>query len=410
MKFLRETLLGGLVAGGAVPAWAETPGVVAPEAAPASPAAFDLLARFADGLERRIFPGGAESHYVHWMTCGVILLFTILLRRVVAHGLFLWLRKLAARTTTTFDDRLLPALEAPVAALVMVLGLFAAVSVFRFAPGLDRVVGYGFNAALIGVVFWGLFCAGGALLDHAEHAAHGRQLAIATFMPLIKKTLAALVAVVGLLTLAQSFGADVKAFLAGLGLGGLAVAFAAQDTIANLFGSFVVVLDQPFKVGETIRIGTNTGIVEDIGLRSTKMRLVDRSLAILPNKLVASEVITNLSRFTQRRVEQILGLTYDTTPAQMEAIVREIRGLLEREAEIDPLSVQVYFRDYSESSLDIWVAYVIKQPDFAGHMELRQRLNLAMMTAIAGRGLSFAFPTQTLHLPRPVTEKPAPGS
>jgi MscS family membrane protein len=393
-------------------AWADAPAapVVAPAQGASSLAAFDVLAHFADGLERRIFPGGTDSHYVHWMTFGVIILVTMLLRRLLVHGLFLWLKKLAAKTTTTLDDRLLPALEAPVAALVMVLGIFAALSVFRLSPGADRIVGYGFNVAFIGVVFWALFCAGGAILDHMEDLAHGRQLTIATFMPLIKKTLASLVAIVGLLTLAQSFGADVKAFLAGLGIGGLAVAFAAQDTIANLFGSLVVVLDQPFKVGETVRIGATTGTVEDIGLRSTKLRLVDRSLAVLPNKLVAAEVITNLSRFTQRRVEQTIGLTYDTPPAQLEAVVRDIRQILEREAEIETPSVQVYFSDYGESSLNIWLVYVIKLPDFAGHMALRQRVNLAIMAAVAARGLAFAFPTQTMHLPGPVVAKLAPKS
>jgi MscS family membrane protein len=411
MRHLGKIIPAILVPAAAGTAWAQTPAVVAAEAAPAppaSPAAFDLLAHFADGLERRIFPGGTESHYVHWMTCGVIILATILLRRVIAHVIFKWLRRLAAKTETTLDDRLLPALEPPVAALVMVLGMFAAISVFQLSPGLDRMVGYGFNVALIGVTFWGLFCAGGAVLDHMEGLAHGRQLAIATFMPLIKKTLAALVAVIGLLTLAQSFGADVKAFLAGLGIGGLAVAFAAQDTIANLFGSLVVVLDQPFKVGEVVRIGVTTGTVEDIGLRSTKLRLVDRSLAVLPNKLVAAEVITNLSRFTQRRVEQTIGLTYDTPPAQMEAIVRDIRQILEREADIETSSVQVYFSDYGESSLNIWLVYVIKLPDFGAHMAVRQRINLAIHAAVVARGLAFAFPTQTMHLPGAVVEKLAP--
>jgi MscS family membrane protein len=376
----------------------------APEAA-----AFGLLARLADSLEHELFPGNTGSHYVHWMTCGLIVMLTMLLRRVLVHGIFLWLKRFAARTTTTLDDRLLPALEGPVAALVMVLGLFAAVSVFRFSPDVDRMVGSGFNVAFIGVAFWAVFCAGGALLDHAQDLAHGRQLAIATFMPLIKKTLAALVIAIGLLTLAQSFGADVKAFLAGLGIGGLAVAFAAQDTIANLFGSVVVVLDQPFKVGESVRIAGTAGTVEDIGLRSTRLRLVDRSLAVLPNKLVAAEVITNLSRFTERRVEHTIGLTYDTTPAQMRAMVAGIRALLEGEPEIDRTSVHVYFRDYRDSSLDIWIAYVVSKADFANHMALRQRVNLAIMDLAAELKVSFAFPTQTLHLPDGIVEKFAKG-
>jgi MscS family membrane protein len=124
---------------------------------------------------------------------------------------------------------------------------------------------------------------------------------------------------------------------------GIAFALAAQDTLANIFGALVVAVDQPFRVGETVEIGANTGTVEDIGLRSTRIRLTDRSLMTVPNKMVASETITNLSRFSQRRSEQVLGLTYDAKPEQLSGLTEEIRQLILREAEVDPASVMVYF-------------------------------------------------------------------
>jgi MscS family membrane protein len=126
---------------------------------------------------------------------------------------------------------------------------------------------------------------------------------------------------------------------------------------------------------------------------------------VIPNKAVATEAITNLTRFTGRRVEQVLGLTYDTRPDQMAALVAELRQIITAEAAVDPASVLVYFRDFSASSMDVWVVYVVKKPDFTAHMELRQRLNLSFMRAIEARGLSFAFPTQTMHLPEPIMGK-----
>ncbi|HQY06550.1 MAG TPA: mechanosensitive ion channel, partial [Lacunisphaera sp.] len=158
----------------------------------------------------------------------------------------------------------------------------------------------------------------------------------------------------------------------------------------------------------TIRIAGNAGTVEDIGLRSTKLRLADRSLVVIPNKTVAAETITNLSRFTARRVEQVFNLTYDATPEQIEVIVTEIRGLIDAEPAVATADTHVYFRDLSASSLDLWVVYVTKDPDFAKHMALRQRLNLAIMRAVAARGLEFAFPTQTVHAATP-PEKKGPG-
>jgi len=204
--------------------------------------------------------------------------------------------------------------------------------------------------------------------------------------------------VLGVLLTIQSLGYNVSTILQGLGIGGLAFALAAQDTIANLFGSIVVAIDQPFKLGEVIKITGYVGTVEDIGLRSTRIRLVDKSLIVLPNKLVSSEAIVNLSRFTGRRVEQVIGLSYDTTAGQMEAVVEEFRRLIRAEAEVDPASVICYFRDYSASSLDIWMVFNVKDPDFHRHMALRQRLSLAFMRAVGERGLSFAFPTQTVHV------------
>jgi MscS family membrane protein len=119
---------------------------------------------------------------------------------------------------------------------------------------------------------------------------------------------------------------------------------------------------------------------------------------VIPNKTVAAEAITNLSRFTARRVEQVFNLTYAATPAQLEALVTELRGLIDADPEVNPADTQVWFRDLSASSLDLWVVYVTKDADFTKHMALRQRLNLAIMRAVAARGLAFAYPTQTLHV------------
>lgn len=376
---------------------------------PAAPAAkkevTDLLERFVSWLHH-FFPT-IDDQLFHYIACGVVLIAAILLRHVITNVIFFYLKKLAAKTETTLDDKLFPALEEPVAMLVMVAGIFAALTVLQLSESVDNIIGKGATIATLGVLLWGFIRAGGAILDHLEEMAHAKQMTVATFMPLIKKTLYVVVVVVGLIIIADSLGAKVGALLTSLGIGGLAFALAAQDTIANLFGSLVVVMDQPFKVGDTVKVGSSTGTVEDIGLRSTKIRLVDKSLVVIPNKAVAAEAIVNLTRFTGRRVEQVLGLTYDTRPDQMEGLVDELRKIVTSEVEVDASSVHVYFRDFNASSMDIWVVYVAKSPDFTAHMKLRQRLNLAFMRAIEARGLSFAFPTQTLHVASLPAETPS---
>ncbi len=389
-------------------------------AAPAASAAAALattppaLARPPDFLEHLVdeilglchvqSSGNTATHYA----ISVLLLFGgLLLRRVVTGLIFNQLKRLAAKTETTLDDKLFPALEGPVATFVMLVGIFTALKVLKLSETADQAISYGSTVAFSLVLFWGLLRAFNAVLDHAHEIARQKQLGIAAFMPWIKKTLVVMFVIFGVLLTAQSLGADVKAFLAGLGIGGLAFALAAQDTIANVFGSIVVAIDQPFKLGEAVKIGAQTGTVEDIGLRSTKIRLLDRSLAIIPNKTVAAEAIINLSRFTQRRTEQTLALTYDTTPAQMEAILGDLRQAIRNEPEVDPASVVVAFNNLSPSSLDLLVVYTTFGPDALASIQLKERLNLAFMRAVAARGLAFAFPTQTVQLTGPGVKSPA---
>ena len=376
--------------------------VLAKSGVPRTP---DLLEHLVDEVLGLFNVGSSGNTATHYAIFALILVGAILLRRFVTTIIFNRLKRLAAKTETTLDDKLFPALEGPVTTFVMVTGIFASVKVLKLSETADRTIGYGSTVAFSLVVFWGLLRAFGAVLDHMHEVAREKQMGVAAFMPWIKKTLVAIFVVIGVLITVQSLGFNVSTILSGLGIGGLAFALAAQDTIAHLFGSIVVALDQPFKVGETVRIGANTGAVEDIGLRSTKIRLIDRSLVIIPNKLVSSEAIVNLSRFTQRRVEQVIGLTYDTTPDQMTAIVEDVKGIILAETVVDAESVMVFFRDFSASSLDLWIVYATKGPDLQEGLGLKQRVNLAIMRAVAARGLSFAFPTQTMHLDGPVAKQ-----
>lgn len=368
------------------------------------PRAPDFLEHLVDLILEALDVRNSGNTPTHYAIALGITLFAYVLRRVVTKFIFGFFKRLAARTTTTLDDKLFPALETPVNAAIVVVGTVMSIKVLKLSPTADQTLGYAYTAAFSLVLFWGFLRAFNTVLDHLQGIARVKQPNLAPFMPWIRKTLVSIVFVFGVLMIAQSLGADVKAFLAGLGIGGLAFALAAQDTLANVFGSVVVAIDQPFKLGEFVKIGGVMGGVEDIGLRSTRLRALDKSLIVIPNKTVASETITNLSRFSARRVEQVFSFTYDSRPEQLEGIVADIRALIGAEAEINPADTLVWFRDFNASSLDVWVVYVTKDPDFVKHMALRQRLNLAIMRAVAARGLEFAFPTQTLHvasLPKP---------
>ena len=376
---------------------ATTAGAVVASGAADQPKAPDLLENLVD-LVLSLFDVRSSGNTVtHYVISSVLLIVALLARRIVTLLIFPLLRRLAAKTATTLDDKLFPALESPAAAFVMVVGIFASLQVLKLPPELDAHLPAGSKVAFSLVIFWALWRALAAVLEHLAELARARSSTAAAFMPWIKKSVLTVFMVLGALLLVESLGYNVKAILAGLGIGGLAFALAAQDTLANIFGAIVVAVDQPFLIGETVRIGTNVGMVEDIGLRSTRIRLVDKSLMVIPNKTVAAETITNLSRFTRRRVEQVIGLTYDTTPAQLEELVLAIHRIISSQPEVDAASVEAYFRDFSASSLDIWLVYELADPSFQEGMGCRQRVNLEIMRAVEQRGLAFAFPTQTLH-------------
>jgi len=377
---------------------ANTTAAAAIAAKPAAAHAPDFLENLVDAVLELFDVRSNQNTVTHYAIAALFLVGAILLRRVVVTVFFGFLKKFAAKTETTLDDKLFPALEDPAGVFVMVTGILAALKVLKLSESSDHYLDVGSTVAFSLVLFWGMLRGFDAVLDHVQEIAVSRNMGVAAFMPWIKKTLITLFVIFGALMVVQSLGFDVKALLAGLGIGGLAFALAAQDTIANLFGSIVVAIDQPFKLGEAVKIGANEGVVEDIGLRSTKLRTPGRNLIVIPNKTVAAEAIINNSRFTGRRVEQVFGLTYDANAGQLEAIVAEIRAIITREGEVDPASVHTYFRDFSASSLDIWIAYNAKDPDFAKGLALRQRINLAIMRTVAAHGLEFAYPTTTLHV------------
>lgn len=365
--------------------------------APASAYTPDLLEHLVDMLLDRFGLENSGNTAAHWGICVGLILLAWFLKTIVATAFFKVLNHFASKTETTLDDKLFPALEGPVKGLVVVLGSYAAIKVLKLSPTVDTDLGYLFKIAFPAVIFWGIINAISAIVDHLGEIATEKGMGIAAFLPLIKKTIIVVFIIVAGLTIIQSLGYQVGTFLAGLGIGGLAFALAAQDTIANLFASFVVAIDQPFHVGDVVQIGAMSGTVEGMGMRSTKIRTAARTLIALPNKTVVNEPITNFTRMPQRRVEQVIGLTYDTSPEKMETILADIREILKTEPGVHTTGSTAFFTDYADSALNIQIVYFSANPDWAKHLELRERINLKIMRAVAARGLSFAFPTRTLQ-------------
>ena len=207
----------------------------------------------------------------------------------------------------------------------------------------------------------------------------------------------AFILIVAVLVTSQNLGINITGVLASLSIGGLALGLAAQDTLANLFGAVAVYVDKPFQIGDTIKLeGGIEGTVETIGLRSTRVRNLDGHLVTIPNKTMGNATITNVARRPTIKTEINLGLTYDTTNAQLERAL----AILDELYRPHPMThdVLITFNKFGDSALNIQVVHWWKSTDHRKYLKGMQELNLAVKKRFEEAGLNFAFPTQTLFL------------
>lgn len=227
--------------------------------------------------------------------------------------------------------------------------------------------------------------------------------------PLVTRSMKLAVLIIGALLLMQNLGVNVVSLLAGLGIGGLAIALAAQDTFANLFGSITVIFDRPFQIGDIIKIGDAEGTVEAIGLRSTRLRSPTKTLISVPNSIMAKERIENLGQRTSRRCRHTLGVTYDTSPHQILAFIDHIRYVILQHPLTLKEDVTVTFNSFGDSSLNILVNFFVMTNVYAEEMSAQQEILIQIMQVAEHDGISFAFPTRTLEINSPLPN-PVPAS
>jgi len=227
-------------------------------------------------------------------------------------------------------------------------------------------------------------------------------------VPLIRKTLRVFLVTIGALYALDSvFNQDIGAWLAGLGIAGLAISLAAQDSLKNLFGSITIIFDRPFQVGERIIYGGYDGIVEEIGFRSTKVRTLTGNLVTIPNANIVNDPIENVGRRPSIRRILNVTITYDTPKEKIEQGVQILRNILEEEDIREPIHQvidgeemppRVYFNDYNSQSLNLFVIYWFVPPAWWDYLKHAERVNLRIFEEFERAGIEFAFPTQTLYL------------
>jgi MscS family membrane protein len=231
-------------------------------------------------------------------------------------------------------------------------------------------------------------------------------------IPMLRRVAKVFTAVIGTLFVLQNMEVNIGSLLAGLGLGGLAFALAAKDTVANFFGSMVIFVDKPFTIGDWVVIGGEEGIVEEVGFRTTRVRTFQNSLLTVPNATLTTATIDNFGARRYRRYSTKLGITYDTPPEKVQAFCEGIRAITTGMPQMRKDSYFVEFHGFADFSLSILLYCFMDTPTWAEELRVRSQLNLEILRLADRLGVRFAFPTSSLHvesLVAPGTLAPRPA-
>lgn len=317
------------------------------------------------------------------------------------------LKPLVGRTPNRIDDLVLLLIQRTRFFFLLLLALRAAATVVVLRPPLANVVHIAtVVAAAIQVVLWG-----GALIDYwaAQYTARRSEADAqsATMIGAVGFLFRLALWSVVLLLMLQNLGFNVTALIAGLGIGGVAVALAVQNVLGDFLAAASILVDKPFLVGDFIVVGDIAGEVEHIGMKTTRLRSISGEQVIMSNSDLLQSRIRNFKRMIERRIVFTIGVVYQTpqeTVARIPGIIREIVASHEL-ARFD----RSHFKTYGPSSLDFETVYFVRSADFSTYMDVQQAINLAILRRFTEEGIEFAYPTQTLFLQREADGAPSGG-
>ena len=218
-------------------------------------------------------------------------------------------------------------------------------------------------------------------------------------IPFIKGGVKIIVAMFGFFVILGSvFKLNIATLVGGLGIGGLAIALAAKETLENLLGSVLIFMDKPFVVGEQVKVGQLEGIIESIGFRSTRIRTFERAVVSVPNKKMMDAEVENQTRREHRRARFSINLMYNTGPEVMSRISAAILNAIQGHSMVEKETAWVRFREFGPSSLDLQINYYVRTPELERFLEVREELNYAIVRIVRDNGADFAYPSTTVYL------------
>ncbi|MBY0307879.1 MAG: mechanosensitive ion channel family protein [Phycisphaerales bacterium] len=331
-----------------------------------------------------------------WITFGAVLVGSFIVVWLLKVVLLARLRKWAERTTTRIDDFAVSLVSDIRLWLIFPALVMLAARGLTMRPQIERII---YITAMVGIAVQ-LILSSRLLIDfglktlankHRGPDGNPDPTLISSLGVLRVIGMFVIVTVVVLLAL-DNLGIEIKPLLAGLGIGGIAVALAVQNLLSDLFGSLTILLDKPFVVGDAITVGDKSGTVERIGIKTTRVRATSGEQIVFANSDLLSSRLHNYKRMTERRVQFSFGLTYETPPDQLAEVPRIVRAAVEKQpaTRFD----RCHLSKLNTSSVDYETVYFVTNADYTKYMDIQQAINLEMLSTFTKRKIEFAYPTQ----------------
>jgi MscS family membrane protein len=307
-----------------------------------------------------------------------------------------YIKRLTEKTETTLDDMLLELLHGPVRVVSFVFLLHVGLHVFHWPEWIEDYMSLGLKIAVAGSVTWMLMKAVDIGLNTVkERAVREQDKAMAAqLLPMLGRIIKIIILVISIIVTGQNLGFQISGLLASVSVGGLAIGLAAQDSLANIFGAVTIFTDKPFRIGDRIQVDKVDGVVEAIGMRSTRVRALDGALVSIPNRVVGNSTVINMTARPAIRTDMNIGLVTSTTTEQVRVAAR----LIEEVCRAHPATKEVTagFSHFAESALNVRVLHWSKEIAADAHVRAMQDINLDIKTRLEAAGIEMAFPTRTL--------------
>lgn len=351
---------------------------------------------FSEGIVDTLSKAYYHNTIYEWAYSLVVVLGAVLVARSIYWFTKKFGKKLVSRTKTKLDDILIDKMEEPVVFGIVIIGLWRAVDLLTFPESAHGFIGNTFQVLIAINVTWFVARTIDALIVQylLPRVQKSEGDLDDQLLPILRKGLRTIIWIIGLIVGLNNAGYNVSALLAGVGIGGLAMAMAAKDFVANIFGGITVFIDKPFRVGDRIQIDGFDGVVSEIGIRSTKMDTLAGRMVTIPNHKFTDSYVENVSSEPSRKVKLVLGLTYDTSSDRLEEAIKILNDIAIASTLLEDNHV-ASFTDFGDFSLGITFIYYIKKGEDVMHVP--SDINKQILTRFNAAKLEFAFPTQTLH-------------